>query len=141
MDKETNLAGDICIPDHIRSNKSLTLTDKVLLSIYYFYTEKGDKKCCVLTKEQLSAYIGVSARTIQNSRQHLVELELIKTNNGNKVWYVAQKGAKSALFKTAKGAKSAPQGSKICSHNNKNNSYTKDNLTKVGSVDEYKPPY
>ena len=74
-------------PDEIAKDKRFNGNEKLLLSIYVFYTVKGNKHCCMLTNATLAERIGVSEREIMRYKNHLKELGLIETNGGIKVWY------------------------------------------------------
>jgi hypothetical protein len=77
----------IWIPTEILQDNRFDLSAKVILAIYKYYTIEGELHCCILTNEQLADMIGISIPTVQRAKRKLKELNLIKTNNGIKVWY------------------------------------------------------
>lgn len=76
-----NMKG-IFIPNEILTNHNLNITDKLILSIYKYYTEEGKWKCCKLTIDQISEITNISNITIIRSRKKLKELGYIETDNG-----------------------------------------------------------
>ena len=49
----------IFIPNEILKLKDLNITEKVVLSIYKYYTEQGKYKCCSLSKPQIADELGL----------------------------------------------------------------------------------
>ena len=79
------------IPNEIFKVKELNLTEKVVLAIYKYYTEKGKYKCCTLTKPQIANEIGISVNYMKDIKKHLKDLGYIKTDGGIRVIYVGVK--------------------------------------------------
>jgi len=79
---------DIFIPDEIVKVKKLNITEKAVLSIYKYYTEKGKYKCCTLTKPQIADEIGISVDYMKDIKKHLKELGYIRTDGGIRVIYL-----------------------------------------------------
>ena len=68
------------IPKEILKLGGVTLTDRVILSVYYYYTVNGEKHCCTLTKEQIAEMLGVSCDTVERCRKKHKEYLSIKGN-------------------------------------------------------------
>lgn len=77
----------IFIPDEIKTLKTINLAEKVLLSIYWYYTN-GKLKCCKKTNEDIYNEIMVSKNTFHRMKTHLKELGYIRTDGGIRVYYL-----------------------------------------------------
>lgn len=75
---------DDCIvtPKWLASERNLNGNEKLLYSIYYYYTTKGKLGCCKIINEELASIIGVTVRQLKRYKKHLTDLEYIKTNGG-----------------------------------------------------------
>lgn len=82
----------IFIPTEFFKIKGITNTERMVLSIYKYYTEKGKYKCCSLSNLEISEVLGMSRRNIIEIKNHLKELGLITTTNGKIVYYVGKRG-------------------------------------------------
>lgn len=111
----------------------LELTDKVLLSIYKYYTIEGDSHCCLLTNEKIADMLGISIPTVQRSKRKLKQLDLIYTNGGIKTWYKgcqidthnnSDDNIEGCQIDTPKGVKLIGQGYQNDTHNKE---YNKEN--------------
>ena len=78
----------IFIPNEILKLKDLNITEKVVLSIYKYYTEQGKYKCCSLSKPQIADELGISVDYVKDIKKHLKELGYIKTDGGIRVIYL-----------------------------------------------------
>lgn len=74
----------IFIPEKILGLKDLNLTEKIIYSIYYFYTFNGDGSCH-LTNETLATTLGITLVTFKKAKKRLKDKGYIKTNGGIKV--------------------------------------------------------
>ena len=74
----------IFIPDEIKTLKTINLAEKVLLSIYWYYTN-GKLKCCKKTNEDIYNELMVSKNTFHRMKTHLKELGYIRTDGGIRV--------------------------------------------------------
>ena len=81
----------IFIPREILEIEDLSSTEKMVLSLYKYYTENGKYKCCSLTKPQIAEELCISPRYMKKIKRHLTELGYIRTS-GIKVFYVGIKG-------------------------------------------------
>lgn len=81
----------IFIPKEILKVDGLSSTEKMVLSLYKYYTENGKYKCCSLTKPQIAEELCISVIYLKKIKKHLVELGYIRTS-GIKVFYVGIKG-------------------------------------------------
>ena len=79
---------DVFIPNEILKLKDLNITEKVVLSIYKYYTEQGKYKCCSLSKPQIADELGISVDYVKDIKKHLKELGYIKTDGGIRVIYL-----------------------------------------------------
>ena len=77
----------IFIPDEIKTLKTINLAEKVLLSIYWYYTN-GKLKCCKKTNEDIYNELMVSKNTFHRMKTHLKELGYIRTDGGIRVYYL-----------------------------------------------------
>ena len=77
----------IFIPDEIKTLKTINLAEKVLLSIYWYYTN-GKLKCCKKTNEDIYNELMVSKNTFHRMKTHLNELGYIRTDGGIRVYYL-----------------------------------------------------
>ena len=78
------------IPDEILKKDGLTTTEKMVLSVYKYYTENGKYKCCSLTCEQVADELNISVVYIKKIKKHLKELGYIRSS-GIKVTYLGVK--------------------------------------------------
>ena len=78
------------IPDEILKKDGLTATEKMVLSVYKYYTENGKYKCCSLTCEQVADELNISVVYIKKIKKHLKELGYIRSS-GIKVTYLGVK--------------------------------------------------
>ena len=76
----------IFIPKQIAVLEELDGNEKMVLSIYKYYTQKGKYHCCTLTNEEIGKEIGRSKRQIIRIKNHLKELGFIRII-GIKVYY------------------------------------------------------
>lgn len=81
----------IFIPREILEIEDLSSTEKMVLSLYKYYTENGKYKCCSLTKPQVAEELCISPGYMKKIKRHLTELGYIRTS-GIKVFYVGVKG-------------------------------------------------
>lgn len=77
----------IFIPNEIKTLKTINLAEKVLLSIYWYYTN-GKLKCCKKTNEDIYNELMVSKNTFHRMKTHLKELGYIRTDGGIRVYYI-----------------------------------------------------
>ena len=82
----------IFIPNEILKLKDINITEKVVLSIYKYYTEQGKYKCCSLSKPQIADELGISVDYVKDIKKHLKELGYIKTDDGIRVIYLGIQG-------------------------------------------------
>ncbi len=78
----------IYTPEEILHDKRLNSNEKYLLSLYWYFTTKGDKHCCKLTNKEIQDELGMKRATFFRTKEHLKELGLIRYNGGIKVWFV-----------------------------------------------------
>ena len=83
---------DVFIPNEILKLKDINITEKVVLSIYKYYTEKGKYKCCSLSKPQIADELGISVDYVKDIKKHLKELGYIRTDGGIRVIYLGIQG-------------------------------------------------
>ena len=83
---------DVFIPNEILKLKDINITEKVVLSIYKYYTEQGKYKCCSLSKPQIADELGISVDYVKDIKKHLKELGYIKTDGGIRVIYLGIQG-------------------------------------------------
>lgn len=74
----------IFIPEKILGLKDLNLTEKIIYSIYYFYTTKGEGHCD-LANETLASTLGIYLDTFKKAKKRLKDKGYIKTNGGKVV--------------------------------------------------------
>ena len=82
----------IFIPNEILKLKDINITEKVVLSIYKYYTEQGKYKCCSLSKSQIADELGISVDYVKDIKKHLKELGYIRTDGGIRVIYLGIQG-------------------------------------------------
>ena len=83
---------DVFIPNEILKLKDINITEKVVLSIYKYYTEQGKYKCCSLSKPQIADELGISVDYVKDIKKHLKELGYIRTDGGIRVIYLGIQG-------------------------------------------------
>lgn len=77
----------IVIPDEIQYDNELSWPERVLLSIYKFYTEDGELHCCLLGTKKLMAMADIGRSSFFNAKKHLRELGYIECEGDIKVTY------------------------------------------------------
>ena len=83
---------DVFIPNEILKLKDINITEKVVLSIYKYYTEQGKYKCCSLSKPHIADELGISVDYVKDIKKHLKELGYIRTDGGIRVIYLGIQG-------------------------------------------------
>lgn len=101
---------DVFIPNEILKLKDLNITEKVVLSIYKYYTEKGKYKCCSLSKPQIADELGISVDYVKDIKKHLKELGYIRTDGGIRVIYLGIKGGDITPSDETQGGDITPTG-------------------------------
>jgi hypothetical protein len=101
----------IFIPKEILKIQELNVMEKLALSLYKYYTEKGKNKCCSLTKPQTADELNISMVYLKKIRKRLKELGYIRTS-GNKVFYLGIPTQGDTIV-TPKGIQEYPQGDTI----------------------------
>lgn len=87
---------DIYIPAEILDMDGLNnITECAVLSIYKYYTEKGDRHCCTLRNEDICKMTKLNERTLQRIKKYLKELGYIRTDGGIRVYYTGVRGDKT----------------------------------------------
>lgn len=71
------------------------ITECAVLSIYKYYTEKGDRHCCTLRNEDICKMTKLNERTLQRIKKYLKELGYIRTDGGIRVYYTGVRGDKT----------------------------------------------
>lgn len=103
------------IPDEIL-DMDLNITECAVLSIYKYFTEKGDRHCCTLLNEDICRKVKINERKLQRIKKHLKELGYIRTDGGIRVYYLSSRGDTSVtpgVTKLATGVTPAsPPGDK-----------------------------
>lgn len=97
----------VFIPKDILKIDGLTTTEKMVLSVYKYYTENGKYKCCSMTCEQVADELNISVWYINKIKKHLKELGYIRTS-GIKVTYLGIKDC------TIVQSKSVPEYKEDC---------------------------
>lgn len=114
----------IFIPEKILGLKDLNLTEKIIYSIYYFYTFNGDG-CCHLTNDTLATTLGVSKETFRKAKMRLKNKGYIKTDGGIKVEAtgvnITTLNITTPKITTEDGKNYGSRVVKIGVHNNNNN--------------------
>ena len=144
MEKEKG----IFLYDDILHNEDyhLTISEKIVLSIYKYYTKNGKYKCCSLTNEEVAIKANISRQRLKEIKIHLKKIGLIKTT-GIKVYYAGMKILPDRYENTTStGMKILPDryenttstGMKILPHNkeNKNNKENKENKESKTNFDQ-----
>lgn len=86
----------IFIPAEILDMDGLNnITECAVLSIYKYYTEKGDRHCCTLRNEDICKMTKLNERTLQRIKKYLKELGYIRTDGGIRVYYTGVRGDKT----------------------------------------------
>ena len=129
MEKEKG----IFLYDDILHNEDyhLTISEKIVLSIYKYYTKNGKYKCCSLTNEEVAIKANISRQRLKEIKIHLKKIGLIKTT-GIKVYYAGMKILPDRYENTTS------TGMKILPHNkeNKNNKENKENKESKTNFDQ-----
>ena len=63
------------IPETLAADQTLNWNQKVVYSVYHYYTYYGQSHCCRLTNDTICKHLGLKERTLQRVKQEL-------TNNG-----------------------------------------------------------
>ena len=100
----------IFIPNEILKLKDLNITEKVVLSIYKYYTEQGKYKCCSLSKPQIADELGISVDYVKDIKKHLKELGYIRTDGGIRVIYLGIQGGDITPSNEIQGGDITPTG-------------------------------
>ena len=101
---------DVFIPNEILKLKDLNITEKVVLSIYKYYTEQGKYKCCSLSKPQIADELGISVDYVKDIKKHLKELGYIRTDGGIRVIYLGIQGGDITPSNETQGGDITPTG-------------------------------
>ena len=70
----------------------LNITECAVLSIYKYFTEKGDRHCCTLLNEDICKKVKINERKLQRIKKYLKELGYIRTDGGIRVYYLGSRG-------------------------------------------------
>ena len=90
----------IFIPQEIIDDDRLNIYEVMLLSYYKYYTEYGKLKCCKKTNDEILGELKkFSKRTLFRCKSHLIELGLIRTDGGIRVYYIGGKQAQNDTTK------------------------------------------
>lgn len=81
----------IFIPTDFFKIKEINNSERIVLSLYKYFTEKGKYKCCSMSNLEIGEVLGMSRRNIIEIKNHLKELGLITTTNGKTVFYVGKR--------------------------------------------------
>ena len=100
----------IFIPNEILKLKDINITEKVVLSIYKYYTEQGKYRCCSLSKPQIADELGISIDYVKDIKKHLKELGYIRTDGGIRVIYLGIKGGDITPSNETQGGDITPTG-------------------------------
>ena len=101
---------DVFIPNEILKLKDINITEKVVLSIYKYYTEQGKYKCCSLSKPQIADELGISIDYVKDIKKHLKELGYIRTDGGIRVIYLGIQGGDITPSNEIQGGDITPTG-------------------------------
>ena len=101
---------DVFIPNEILKLKDINITEKVVLSIYKYYTEQGKYKCCSLSKPQIADELGISIDYVKDIKKHLKELGYIRTDGGIRVIYLGIQGGDITPNDEIQGGDITPTG-------------------------------
>ena len=101
---------DVFIPNEIIKLKDINITEKVVLSIYKYYTEQGKYKCCSLSKPQIADELGISVDYVKDIKKHLKELGYIRTDGGIRVIYLGIQGGDITPNDEIQGGDITPTG-------------------------------
>ena len=66
----------------------LTYAEMFILSIYKYYTEEGNLKCCVYTNQQIADIINANVQTVIRAKKRFKKLGYIRTNGGIRTYYL-----------------------------------------------------
>ena len=93
--------------------KELKGTERDVLALYKYYTEKGKNKCCSMTNDQIADELNISTRYLREIKKHLKDLGYIRTDGGIKVTYLGVKGGATVPggeeLQLLKGGTTAPK--------------------------------
>ena len=76
------------VPTEILKAEGLNTNEKLVLSVYWYYTTNGTLHKCTMTNSQIAEQIGLSERIVQRSRKRLKELGCIYSGTGLSVTYI-----------------------------------------------------
>ena len=79
---------EFCIYNDEFRGLNLTMNEKALLSIYRYFTIKGEKKCCMMTNRELAKELEINEVYFSKLKKGLKEKGLIKTDGGIRVKYI-----------------------------------------------------
>ena len=97
----------IFIPMEILEVEEINNTEKMVLSIYRYYTVNGDLHCCTLKNEDICKIVQLKDESnLRRIKKHLKELGFIRTDGGIKVTYL---GIKEDL-NVPQGGQISPKG-------------------------------
>ena len=114
----------IFIPMEILEVEEINNTEKMVLSIYRYYTVNGDLHCCTLKNEDICKTVQLKDESnLRRIKKHLKELGFIRTDGGIKVTYLGVKEDKNVLHKEDLNV---PQGGQISPKGRTNKSKRED---------------
>ena len=97
----------IFIPMEILKVEEINNTEKMVLSIYRYYTVNGNIHCCTLKNEDICKIVQLKDESnLRRIKKHLKELGFIRTDGGIKVTYL---GIKEDL-NVPQGGQISPKG-------------------------------
>lgn len=130
------MANTITTPTWLAERPELGWNEKILYSVYYYFTFYGTRKSCTYTNKELGKQLGLSEKQIQYAKQKLRAFGYIEFS-GIKVV------AKIDMVETGnRGDNSSPEGDKNrnCGDNfgnkvTKNETHNKDNRKNINNIE------
>lgn len=117
----------IFIPMDILEVEELNNTEKMVLSIYRYYTLNGDLHYCTLKNEVICKMVSLKDESnLRRIKKHLKELGFIRTDGGIKVTYLGVKEDLNVPHKESGEDLNVPQGGQISPEGRTNKSKKED---------------
>ena len=131
-----NMANTINTPTWLAEKPELGWNEKILYSVYYYFTFYGKWKSCTYTNKELGEQLGLSVKAVQRAKQKLKAAGYIQVSGIRVIAQITEKksdnkGWDNILSKSDKigmgGDKNSPENTENDTHNKENKELNKKN--------------
>jgi len=124
-----NMANTINTPTWLAERPELGWNEKILYSVYHYFTFYGKRKSCTYTNKELGEQLGLSEKQIQYAKQKLKAFGYIEFSGIKVVAQITEKDLdkKGGDDNLSKGDKFGMGGDNYCPESTKNGTHNKEN--------------